>query len=66
MVERLKLPDRRPPGIVSPPIQKVESKLYRDENFMLGLYVGIFSTILVILLCLILVGLIGAIVSSIK
>lgn len=69
MVDGPKLPNRRIPGrpdIVSPPTNKVDKKFYHDETFMLGLYIGIFSTICLILFCLIIIGLIGAIVSSFK
>lgn len=64
MVDKFKLPARRPTtDSADLQIKFVQDKSAQQENFMLGLVVGILGTILVILFGLIIIGLIGAIIS---
>lgn len=64
MVDKFKLPARRPTtDSANLQIKFVQDKSAQQENFVLGLVVGILGTILVILLGFIIIGLIGAIIS---
>lgn len=64
MVDKFKLPARRPTtDSANLQIKFVQDKSAQQENFVLGLVVGILGTILVILFGLIIIGLIGAIIS---
>jgi len=64
MVDKFKLPARRPTtDSTNLQIKIVQDKNAQQENFVLGLVVGILGTILVILFGLIIIGLIGAILS---
>ena len=64
MVDKFKLPARRPTtDSADLQIKIVQDKSAQQENFVLGLVVGILGTILVILFGLIIIGLIGAIIS---
>lgn len=64
MVDKFKLPARRPnTDLANLQIKIVQDKNAQQENFVLGLVVGILGTILVILFGFIIIGLIGAIIS---
>jgi len=64
MVDKFKLPARRPnTDSANLQIKIVQDKNAQQENFVLGLVVGILGTILVILFGFIIIGLIGAIIS---
>ena len=63
MTEKLRLPQRQK-NLVHPTVNEVKQELlYKKEDFQFGVIVGVISTILVTLFCLMLVGLIGAILS---
>lgn len=64
MVDKFKLPARRPNAdSANLQIKIVQDKNAQQENFVLGLVVGILGTILIILFGFIIIGLIGAIIS---
>ena len=63
MAEKLRLPQRQK-TLVQPSVPEVKPEpLYKNETFQFGVILGIVSTIAVILFCLIIIGLIGAILS---
>ena len=64
MTEKFRLPPRqsntvKPSIIVKPQPEPV----YKNENFQIGVITGVISTIVIILFCLMIIGLIGAILS---
>lgn len=63
MTEKLRLPQRQK-TLVKPAAPEVKTEsLYKNETFQLGVILGVLSTIAVTLFCLIIIGLIGAIIS---
>lgn len=63
MTEKLRLPQRRPIENSIKIVSPKKEKIYTQENFQIGVIVGIISAVILTLFSLMIIGLLGAIFS---
>lgn len=63
MTEKLRLPQRRPDENSIKIVIPKKEKIYTQENFQIGVIVGVISVVILTIFSLMIIGLFGAIFS---